>query len=78
MCIGTTDANQVWLNQDGAQAEILGPFSLTGQLIGYQYSHTIELGDLDGEGDLDGFVGTELGGNRIWINQDLPAPRVVN
>ncbi len=61
---GTSGApNQVWRN-DG-----LGHFSDTGQLLGGSYSRGVDLGDLDGDGDLDAFVvNTQYQPDRVWLN----------
>ena len=64
----TPDPNHVWLN-DGA-----GNFSNTGQALGNNVSYGIDLGDLDGDGDLDVFVanrGVYSGygsPNKVWLN----------
>lgn len=55
------DANEVWLN-DGN-----GIFSDSGQKLGNQRSYSVALGDLDGDNDLDAFVGN-LGPDEIWLN----------
>ena len=47
-----------------------------GQSLGTEYSNSVELGDLDGDGDLDAFVtnyyvsGTSPGINKIWMNNN--------
>jgi hypothetical protein len=55
------DANEVWIN-DGK-----GIFSHSGQKLGNQRSYSVALGDLNGDGDLDAFVGN-LGPDEIWMN----------
>jgi hypothetical protein len=61
-------ANRIWLN-DGA-----GAFTPTDQRLGSSVSLGVNLGDLDGDGDLDAFVGnaaTDVAGgepNRVWLN----------
>lgn len=55
------DPNMVWLN-DGA-----GVFTDSGQRLGNQRSYAIALGDLDGDGDPDAFVGNQ-GSDEIWLN----------
>jgi hypothetical protein len=54
-------ANEVWLN-DGK-----GIFTNGGQKLGNQRSYSVALGDLNGDGDLDAFVGN-LGPDEMWIN----------
>jgi len=55
------DANEVWLN-DGR-----GTFVDSGQKLGSQDSYSIALGDLDGDGDIDAFVGNR-GPDEVWWN----------
>ena len=55
-------ANRVWLN-DGA-----GMFAQTPQSIGPDDSRAVGLADLDGDGDLDAFVGNNKVADRIWLN----------
>ena len=59
---GANPAEKVWLN-DGK-----GVFSNSGQSLGNSYSLTVELGDLDGDGDLDAFTGSWKEGPRVWLN----------
>ena len=59
---GANPADKVWLN-DGK-----GVFSDTGQKLGLIYSLTAELGDLDGDGDLDVITGNWKSGPEIWWN----------
>lgn len=54
--------NKVWLN-DG-----FGNFTDSGQKIGEYYSVDISLADLDGDKDLDAYVGNWLNPDKIWIN----------
>jgi hypothetical protein len=56
--------NMVWLN-DGR-----GHFTDSGQRLGREESHAVALGDLDGDGDLDAFVGNR-GPDRAWLNDGL-------
>jgi hypothetical protein len=55
------DPNEIWLN-DG-----VGVFMDSGQRLGGQRSYSAALGDLDGDGDLDAFVGN-LGFDEVWLN----------
>lgn len=65
--------NGVMLN-DG-----LGQFHDSGQRLGHAPSSSVGLGDLDGDGDLDAFIGNysssydEHFGNEVWFNSDIPA-----
>jgi subtilisin family serine protease len=60
--------NKVWLN-DGH-----GRYSANGQSLGNEVSRGVDLGDLDGDGDLDAFVANgdpSYGGgeaNSVWLN----------
>ena len=60
-------ANRVWLNQGGVQGGEEGQFVDSNQALGEEFSYTAVLGDLDGDGDLDAFVGNG-GANTIWLN----------
>jgi len=56
--------NQIWLNDS------LGNFFNSGQELGFVFSSGVDLGDLDGDGDLDAWVANPHGNpNRVWINQ---------
>ncbi len=57
--------NQVWLN-DGS-----GLFFNSNQVLGNSFSYAVDLGDLDGDGDLDAYVGNKHTGNNIWLNDGL-------
>ncbi len=62
-------SNIVWVN-DGA-----GKFSNSGQSLGDSYSYAVDLGDLDGDGDIDAFVANGSDSNdiltapnKVWLN----------
>ena len=55
------DPNEVWLNEGH------GAFTDSGQRLGDQRSYSVAVGDLDGDGNLDAFVGN-LGADEIWLN----------
>jgi uncharacterized repeat protein (TIGR01451 family) len=62
---GTGAPDQVWFN-DGQ-----GHFVDSGQRLGDALSVSVALGDLDGDGDLDAFVGMESNQeqpNEVWLN----------
>lgn len=55
-------ADKVWLNNGK------GVFSDSKQSLGSFYDLTVELGDMDGDGDLDAFTGIWKAGPRVWLN----------
>jgi hypothetical protein len=59
------EPNTVWLN-DGA-----GRFSDSGQRLGAADTVAAALGDLDGDGDLDAFVGNVRAADEVWLNDGL-------
>ncbi|HEX9933617.1 MAG TPA: FG-GAP-like repeat-containing protein, partial [bacterium] len=54
--------DEVWLN-DGT-----GVFTDSGQSMGNYASEDADLGDVDGDGDLDAFISVWGQGNRVWLN----------
>jgi hypothetical protein len=62
--------NALWLNEGGIQGGVPGTFVDSGQELGDSHSVGVELGDVDGDGDLDAFVvNTEGQGDRVWLNE---------
>jgi len=62
------DSNQVFINQGGDQGGDEGVFQLNGQTIGHDLSSAVDLGDLNGDGDLDAFVTRSFGrGDKVWL-----------
>lgn len=55
-------ANRVWFN-DGE-----GNLLDSGQRLGNAYSLSVALRDVDGDGDLDAYVGNYLQADRVWLN----------
>ena len=62
---GGAQSNKVWLN-DGS-----GTLTDSGQSLGDLESWEVNLGDVDGDGDLDAFVANARSGNeanKVWLN----------
>lgn len=60
--------NKIWVNQGGAQMGAAGFLLDSGQVLTSALSLSAALGDIDGDGDLDAWVGNS-GDDRIWVNQ---------
>jgi hypothetical protein len=58
---GGAQSNIIWLNQGGAQGGALGVFIESDQGLDITCSRSVVLGDVDGDQDLDIFIGS------IWI-----------
>jgi hypothetical protein len=63
---GNNQPNKVWLNDGNGNFNYSGN---NGHTLGNSYSHNADLGDLDGDGDLDAFVANYITQpNRVWLN----------
>ncbi len=60
---GNDGANRVWLNGGDSSGSNTGVFGDSGQTLGNSATNAIELGDVDGDKDLD-----LLTGNLVWLN----------
>lgn len=62
--------NRVYINQGGVQGGTLGLFADSDQSLGNSDSEGLDLADVDGDGDIDAFVGNGNNqANRLWLNQ---------
>ncbi|MEM7032083.1 MAG: Ig-like domain-containing protein [Chloroflexota bacterium] len=65
----TNQPNQVFFNNGGQQGGQAGDYSNSGQGLGSSQTYAVALGDLDGDGDLDGFAANYDGqANQVWRN----------
>ena len=65
---GLTEST-LWINQGGEQGGQPGKFIVSGQRLGNSDYHTVETGDLDGDGDQDILLGNGYFGLELFINQ---------
>ncbi len=67
---GSGVMDRIWVNQGGAQLGTEGQFADSGQTLGTAWAYDVDLGDLDGDGDLDAFLANWFpNANTVWINQ---------
>jgi hypothetical protein len=64
---GNAGQDEVWINAGGEQGGAPGTFILGSTVGGAERTRSVELADLDGDGDLDAFV-VYQDSARIWIN----------
>jgi len=69
--LGNLDGAEVWLNQGGAQGGTPGQFALGNQRIDSRLIHKVQLGDVDGDGDLDALLNVSSRrayDPQLWLN----------
>lgn len=64
--VGNEGRTAVWVNEGGAQGGTPGVFANSGQSLGS--ASGVELGDMDGDGDLDAFIVDDHQVARVWLN----------
>jgi hypothetical protein len=67
--VANESANRAWINQGGIQGGTPGTYADSGQALGNSQSWGVDLGDVDGDGDLDAWVTNINQPKRVWINQ---------
>ena len=73
--LAKSDGNQVWINQGGDQGGTEGDFVASPQSLGNSFSEGLDLGDVDGDTDLDAFVANWPDPDKVWLNQSAsPGP----
>jgi hypothetical protein len=66
---GSFEPSTVWLNQGGLQGGVPGEFADSGNPLDGSWNSDVELGDLDGDNDLDIVFSSWFGDGSIWLNQ---------
>jgi len=65
---GNAGNNRIWINGGDNNNSNAGVFIDSGQALGIEFTRSIILGDIDGDGDLDIVTENSNGANRVWIN----------
>ena len=66
--VANDQGSQLWINQGGNQGGTPGSYANSGQAFDSYTSFGVDLGDLDGDGDLDAWVANLYQPNRVWLN----------
>jgi hypothetical protein len=69
--IGNLDEDELWINQGGAQGGVPGQFIVSSQLIPNRATNKVDLGDVDGDGDLDALLNISARRGmqpELWLN----------